>query len=128
MGCWPPVERFSPVGQAQWKAVNASADGGRFDVHCHGKKVGSVDWELTGRHNIANAVIEIVQQEFARGRDKDNLNRHILFTVFSVQPLQQPVYPRGAFAFRTVPHPVPVAVIPETPVPVVFPRQPEVGV
>lgn len=65
MGCWTPVERFSPDAQAQWRAVKASADGGRFDVHCHGKKVGAVEWELTGRHNVANALAALAAARHA---------------------------------------------------------------
>jgi len=56
MGCWTPVERFSPDIKAQWHPRHSNPDGSYFDVICHGKKAGTVAWELTGRHNIANAL------------------------------------------------------------------------
>jgi UDP-N-acetylmuramate: L-alanyl-gamma-D-glutamyl-meso-diaminopimelate ligase len=65
MGCWTALERFSPDGQAQWQALHASPDGSCFDVHCHGKRVGSVKWGLTGRHSIANALAALAAARHA---------------------------------------------------------------
>jgi len=65
MGCWSGVESFSPDGKAQWRAAHASADGSRFEVHCHGKKQGAVAWGLTGRHNMANALAALAAARHA---------------------------------------------------------------
>ena len=48
MGCWSPVER---VGDgADWSAVMAAPDGGRFEVRHRGRAVAEVEWEQHGAH------------------------------------------------------------------------------
>ena len=60
MGCWTPVETFSSDGSdADWQATIHRADGSRFDVSRAGDAVGTVDWSLIGRHNVANALAAI---------------------------------------------------------------------
>ena len=60
MGCWTPVETFSNDGSdADWQAKIDRADGSRFDVLQAGRAVGSVEWSLIGRHNVANALAAI---------------------------------------------------------------------
>jgi UDP-N-acetylmuramate: L-alanyl-gamma-D-glutamyl-meso-diaminopimelate ligase len=54
MGCWTPVQTTGPGGQ--WQARLLSADGSRFEVSFAGKIAGVVDWQLTGQHNVANAL------------------------------------------------------------------------
>ncbi len=56
MGCWTKVERFSPDAKSDWHPAHTNPDGSCFDVICHGKKAGRVEWDLNGRHNIANAL------------------------------------------------------------------------
>ncbi len=56
MGCWTKIEQFSPDEKSDWYPAHSNPDGSRFDVICHGKKAGSVAWQLSGRHNIANAL------------------------------------------------------------------------
>lgn len=54
MGCWTPVQT---TGEGcQWQARLLSEDGSRFEVLFDGKVEGTVEWELTGRHNVANAL------------------------------------------------------------------------
>jgi UDP-N-acetylmuramate: L-alanyl-gamma-D-glutamyl-meso-diaminopimelate ligase len=53
-GCWTPVEHFGLGGR--WSARLESADGARFTAFCDGREVGRVAWELTGRHNVHNAM------------------------------------------------------------------------
>ena len=65
MGCWSQVEYFDPQLEAGWHTENSSADGSRFDVICGGDKVGSVDWELIGRHNQANALAALAAARHA---------------------------------------------------------------
>mgnify|MGYP006144389441 CR=1 FL=1 len=54
MGCWTPVQTTGEGGQ--WQARLLSADGSRFEVSFEGKTAGTVDWQLTGQHNVANAL------------------------------------------------------------------------
>jgi UDP-N-acetylmuramate: L-alanyl-gamma-D-glutamyl-meso-diaminopimelate ligase len=54
MGCWTPVQTTGDGGQ--WQARLLSADGSRFEVSFEGKVAGTVDWQLTGQHNVANAL------------------------------------------------------------------------
>ncbi len=54
MGCWTPVQTTGADGQ--WQARLLSEDGSRFEVSFAGKVEGVVDWQLTGQHNVANAL------------------------------------------------------------------------
>ncbi|NWL79072.1 UDP-N-acetylmuramate:L-alanyl-gamma-D-glutamyl-meso-diaminopimelate ligase [Pseudomonas taiwanensis] len=54
MGCWTPVQATGEGGQ--WQARLLAEDGSRFDVLFEGQVAGTVDWELTGQHNVANAL------------------------------------------------------------------------
>ena len=54
MGCWTKVETTGEGGQ--WQARLLSADGSRFEVLFDGQLQGTVEWELTGQHNVANAL------------------------------------------------------------------------
>lgn len=54
MGCWTPVQTTGEGGQ--WQANLLSADGSRFEVIFEGDVQGVVDWELTGQHNVNNAL------------------------------------------------------------------------
>jgi UDP-N-acetylmuramate: L-alanyl-gamma-D-glutamyl-meso-diaminopimelate ligase len=54
MGCWTPVQTTGENGQ--WQANLLSADGSRFEVSFEGMMQGTVDWPLTGQHNVANAL------------------------------------------------------------------------
>ncbi len=54
MGCWTPVQTTGDGGQ--WQANLLVEDGSRFEVIFDGEVQGVVDWELSGRHNVANAL------------------------------------------------------------------------
>ena len=54
MGCWTPVQTTGEGGQ--WQARLLAADGSRFEVSFAGKVEGTVEWNLTGQHNVANAL------------------------------------------------------------------------
>ncbi len=54
MGCWTPVQTTGEGGQ--WQARLLAEDGSRFEVSFEGIVAGTVDWELTGQHNVANAL------------------------------------------------------------------------
>ena len=54
MGCWSSVQTTGEGGD--WQARLLSADGSRFEVIFQGEVQGTVDWQLTGQHNVANAL------------------------------------------------------------------------
>jgi UDP-N-acetylmuramate: L-alanyl-gamma-D-glutamyl-meso-diaminopimelate ligase len=58
MGSWTPVVKTAIAGDgdAAWQAQLLKADGSSFAVHLDGENQGTVDWSLTGRHNVYNAL------------------------------------------------------------------------
>lgn len=54
MGCWTPIQTTGEGGE--WQAKLLAEDGSRFEVIFDGEVQGVVDWELTGQHNVANAL------------------------------------------------------------------------
>ncbi|EQM69364.1 UDP-N-acetylmuramate:L-alanyl-gamma-D-glutamyl-meso-diaminopimelate ligase [Pseudomonas tohonis] len=54
MGCWTPMQTTGEGGQ--WQVRLLSEDGSRFEVQFDGKVQGTVEWTLTGQHNVANAL------------------------------------------------------------------------
>ncbi|WP_263146630.1 UDP-N-acetylmuramate:L-alanyl-gamma-D-glutamyl-meso-diaminopimelate ligase [Pseudomonas sp. RIT-PI-AD] len=54
MGCWTPVQTTGAGGQ--WHARLLSEDGSRFEVSFDGQPQGVVAWDLSGQHNVANAL------------------------------------------------------------------------
>ncbi len=54
MGCWTPVQTTGEGGQ--WQARLLSEDGSRFEVLFEGQLQGCVEWDMTGQHNVANAL------------------------------------------------------------------------
>ncbi|MDY7566637.1 UDP-N-acetylmuramate:L-alanyl-gamma-D-glutamyl-meso-diaminopimelate ligase [Pseudomonas sp. RTC3] len=54
MGCWTPVQTTGEGGQ--WQARLLSDDGSRFEVTFEGVVQGVVEWDMTGQHNVANAL------------------------------------------------------------------------
>ena len=59
MGCWTPVQKTAIDGPAPWQAGLEQADGSRFLVSFDGRPQGSVEWPLTGMHNVYNALSAI---------------------------------------------------------------------
>jgi len=59
MGCWTPVQLTAIDAPAPWQAELLSKDGSRFAVHFEGQAQGVVEWPLTGRHNVYNALSAI---------------------------------------------------------------------
>jgi UDP-N-acetylmuramate: L-alanyl-gamma-D-glutamyl-meso-diaminopimelate ligase len=55
MGCWTPVESFG-IDAGDWRARLTSADGSSFVVSQHGRELGEARWNLSGRHNVMNAL------------------------------------------------------------------------
>jgi UDP-N-acetylmuramate: L-alanyl-gamma-D-glutamyl-meso-diaminopimelate ligase len=53
-GCWTPLQSFGDQGD--WQAKLLRDDGSRFEVYFAGQAVGIVDWQMTGRHSVNNAL------------------------------------------------------------------------
>ncbi|HWU98034.1 MAG TPA: UDP-N-acetylmuramate:L-alanyl-gamma-D-glutamyl-meso-diaminopimelate ligase [Oxalicibacterium sp.] len=56
-GCWSEQEWFGVDDDQGWKIQ--THDDGSFDVFFNGKKLGTVEWSLTGEHNRMNALAAI---------------------------------------------------------------------
>ncbi|MBP7981475.1 MAG: UDP-N-acetylmuramate:L-alanyl-gamma-D-glutamyl-meso-diaminopimelate ligase [Arenimonas sp.] len=56
MGCWTPVERFAIEADAEWHARLIKADGSEFALLYKGRELGTVQWQMLGRHNVMNAL------------------------------------------------------------------------
>ena len=63
MGRWTPLETFGPDGQ--WQAELQHEDGSAFKVLLEGKDCGTVNWTLTGDHNVRNALASIAAARHA---------------------------------------------------------------
>jgi UDP-N-acetylmuramate: L-alanyl-gamma-D-glutamyl-meso-diaminopimelate ligase len=60
MGCWTPAVKTSVNGNATWNALLHQADGSSFSVYFDNVEQGTVNWSLTGEHNVYNALSAIV--------------------------------------------------------------------
>ncbi|MBS1215012.1 MAG: mpl, partial [Proteobacteria bacterium] len=58
MGCWTEVQKTGllPAGEGAWQARLLRADGGEFEILNNGQAFGTVAWDLTGIHNVRNAL------------------------------------------------------------------------
>ncbi len=60
MGCWSSLAKTSINENAIWNAQLIKADGSQFNVIFDKQEQGTVDWSLTGQHNVYNALSAIV--------------------------------------------------------------------
>ena len=58
-GCWSETETTAIAADADWQAELKSPDGSHFDVMFDGQACGSLQWSLTGQHNVFNALSAI---------------------------------------------------------------------
>lgn len=58
-GCWSPVITVSLSGESDLKAIWSEETESKFEVFDNGHRVGTVNWELTGQHNVENALAAI---------------------------------------------------------------------
>jgi UDP-N-acetylmuramate: L-alanyl-gamma-D-glutamyl-meso-diaminopimelate ligase len=68
LGCWTPVELTAPEADAagaDWRYRLLTPDGGRFEMFHQGQLCGGVEWELTGSHNVQNALAAIAAAHHA---------------------------------------------------------------
>jgi UDP-N-acetylmuramate: L-alanyl-gamma-D-glutamyl-meso-diaminopimelate ligase len=64
-GCWTPCETFGAAGVDGWSLGEVSPEGSGFGVCWQGRSVGVVQWGLTGRHNMTNALAAIAAARHA---------------------------------------------------------------
>ncbi len=67
MGSWTGAEKVSlnPSSQSAWSAGNITAGETEFDVYYQGELAGRVNWALTGKHNVFNALAAIAAAHHA---------------------------------------------------------------
>lgn len=58
-GCWSPVITVSLSGEPDLKAIWSEETESQFEVFDNGHRVGTVNWELVGQHNVENALAAI---------------------------------------------------------------------
>lgn len=56
LGCWTPVTYTSIQGQGTWNADLLASDGSHFAVYFGIHWQGEIRWNLTGEHNVRNAL------------------------------------------------------------------------
>ena len=59
MGCWTPVQLTAIDQGATWQAELIEQDGSQFGVSFNQQDQGQVVWQLTGLHNVYNALAAI---------------------------------------------------------------------
>ena len=66
-GCWTPTVNFSTNldSQAEVQAVLVTADGAEFNIIVANEYQGTINWKLTGQHNVRNACAAIAAARHA---------------------------------------------------------------
>ena len=59
MGCWTPVQNTAINQTATWQAELLQDDGSQFSIAFEQQDQGQVNWQLTGMHNVYNALAAI---------------------------------------------------------------------
>jgi UDP-N-acetylmuramate: L-alanyl-gamma-D-glutamyl-meso-diaminopimelate ligase len=62
-GCWTPVSTFGNGGD--WTGHALNADASRFELHHAGRVLATVNWQLSGSHNLENALAAIAAADSA---------------------------------------------------------------
>jgi UDP-N-acetylmuramate: L-alanyl-gamma-D-glutamyl-meso-diaminopimelate ligase len=77
LGCWTPVERFSTVAMpgADWHLAPGPGASGyaAFEVWRGARSLGTVEWNMLGRHNAANALAALAAACHAGVDEQDGL-------------------------------------------------------
>ncbi|MDX1442482.1 MAG: UDP-N-acetylmuramate:L-alanyl-gamma-D-glutamyl-meso-diaminopimelate ligase [Gammaproteobacteria bacterium] len=64
-GCWTPRETFGEANHGNWNAHALDKSASRFEVSLDRETIGTVEWSLTGRHNMLNALAVIAAARHA---------------------------------------------------------------
>ncbi|GAB4355131.1 MAG: UDP-N-acetylmuramate:L-alanyl-gamma-D-glutamyl-me so-diaminopimelate ligase [Methylohalobius crimeensis] len=64
-GCWTPVEHFGLIENNDWHARLLAEDGSRFQIYRGKESIAPVDWPLSGRHNVSNALAAVAAAHHA---------------------------------------------------------------
>jgi len=56
MGCWTPTLSFGLDDTADIWAKPKKTDYSQFDIYCQGQNQAVINWKLTGKHNMLNAI------------------------------------------------------------------------
>jgi UDP-N-acetylmuramate: L-alanyl-gamma-D-glutamyl-meso-diaminopimelate ligase len=70
MGCWSQLEKFTIDEDSDWSVKLLDPSGGKLAFSHPGKTIGSLDWDLNGRHNAMNACAAVAAAT-AAGVDPD---------------------------------------------------------
>ena len=66
MGCWTRLERFTAgTGEADWSAAEIEKGGGAFTLLQQRQRVGRAEWQLSGLHNVENALAAVAAARHA---------------------------------------------------------------
>lgn len=74
MGCWTPTAQTSIDGKALWNANLHKNDGSQFSVLYDNEVQGAVEWSLTGRHNVYNALSAIAAAQHVGIKPQDAID------------------------------------------------------
>ena len=61
-GCWTPLERFNDL--AGWRATGDEA-AGTLSIHDKSEELGTISWQLSGKHNRNNALAALLAARHA---------------------------------------------------------------
>lgn len=64
-GCWTPRETFGSQGNQTWNARALDASASQFEVSLDREILGTVRWDMTGEHNMHNAVAALAAARHA---------------------------------------------------------------
>lgn len=67
-GCWTPTQTITGNGNWQYQPINnelAKFDGSKFNVLLDGENKGTVDWQVTGEHNVSNGLMALAAARHA---------------------------------------------------------------
>src|SRR5690554_1236803 len=68
-GCWTARQSFGDQGE--WTAELIQPDGSEFEVKHQGEAVGRVQWQMTGQHNVSNALAALIAARHVGVRPED---------------------------------------------------------
>jgi UDP-N-acetylmuramate: L-alanyl-gamma-D-glutamyl-meso-diaminopimelate ligase len=74
MGCWTETQQTAINEESLWQAQLTKEDGSHFNILFDKQECGSLDWNLTGLHNVQNALAAIAAARHIGILPKDAIN------------------------------------------------------